>query len=48
MVGNEAQWFANGSTTYPYHANTDLIMAMCLIWISLYNYFKYVIIDNFN
>ena len=33
MVENEPQWFANGSTTYLYHVNTDLIMTMHLIWI---------------
>ena len=27
--------FANGSTTYLYHANTDLIMTMRLTWVQL-------------
>ena len=48
MVENEPQWFANGSTTYLYHANADLIMAMRLIWIYICNYSKYVISGNFN
>ena len=48
MVENEPQWFANGSTTYLDHANVDLIMTMRLTWIKLCNYFKYVIIGNFN
>ena len=30
MVENEPQWFANGSTTYLYHANTDLMMTCAL------------------
>ena len=33
MVENDPQWFANGSTRYVYHGNTDLIMTMPLIWI---------------
>ena len=31
MAENEPQRFANGSTTYLCHANTDLIMTMRLI-----------------
>ena len=48
MVEHDPRWFANGSATYLYHASTDLIMTMCLIWIELGNYFKYVIAGNFN
>ena len=31
VIESEPQWSAYGSTTYLYHANTDLIMTMCLI-----------------
>ena len=31
MVENERQWFANGSATYLYHLNADLIMTIVAV-----------------
>ena len=34
MVENKPQQFANGSATYLYHANTDLVMTMRFMTMS--------------
>ena len=33
VIENKPKWFANESTTYLYHVNTDLVMTMYLTWI---------------